>query len=75
MVLLQISWRRGFKDSRGQGFKYLFSKDIISVFNIPWNHTDSLEDYSLDLPKLAIANRKMIQFSKAKNGNDNSSKI
>jgi hypothetical protein len=25
MVLLQFSWRRGSKDSRGQGFKYLFS--------------------------------------------------
>jgi len=34
MVLLQISWRRGSKDSRGQGFKGLFSKDIISAFNI-----------------------------------------
>jgi len=27
------SWRRGFKDSRGQGFKGLFSKDFISAFN------------------------------------------
>ncbi len=33
-VLLQFSWRRGPKDSRGQGFKGLFSKDFISVFNI-----------------------------------------
>jgi hypothetical protein len=34
MVLLQFSWRRGSKDSRGQGFKDLFSKDFISVFNM-----------------------------------------
>jgi len=34
MVLLQFSWRRGSKDSRGQGFKGLFSKDLISAFNI-----------------------------------------
>ncbi len=34
MVLLQFSWRRGSKDSRGQGFKGLFSKDFISAFNI-----------------------------------------
>jgi hypothetical protein len=33
-VLLQFSWRRGSKDSRGQGFKGLFSKDFISAFNI-----------------------------------------
>jgi hypothetical protein len=33
-VLLQFSWRRGSKDSRGQGFKGLFSKDFIRVFNI-----------------------------------------
>ena len=33
-VLLQFSWRRGSKDSRGQGFKGLFSKDVISAFNI-----------------------------------------
>jgi len=31
MVLLQFSWRRGAKDSRGQGFKGLFSKDFISA--------------------------------------------
>ncbi len=96
MVLLQFSWRRGSKDSRGQGFKCLFSKDFISVFNILsisamsffavpnspfsmkpkspcreplsrtaankiWNHTDSLEDYSFDLPELATTNREMIQ--------------
>jgi len=30
-VLLQFSWRRGSKDSRGQGFKGLFSKDFISA--------------------------------------------
>ena len=34
MLLLQYSWRRGSKDSRGQGFKGLFSKDFISAFNI-----------------------------------------
>jgi len=34
LVLLQFSWRRGSKDSRGQGFKGLFSKDFISAFNI-----------------------------------------
>ena len=34
MVLLRFSWRRGSKDSRGQGFKCLFSKDFISAFNI-----------------------------------------
>ncbi len=34
MVLLQTSWRRGSKDSRGQGFKGLFFKDFISAFNI-----------------------------------------
>jgi hypothetical protein len=33
-VLLQFSWRRGSKDSRGQGFKCLFSKDFVSAFNI-----------------------------------------
>jgi len=27
-------WRRGVKDSRGQGFQGLFSKDFISTFNI-----------------------------------------
>jgi len=34
MVLLQISWRRGSKDSRVQGFKCLFSKEFISAFNV-----------------------------------------
>ncbi len=34
MILLQFSWRRGSKDSRGQGFKGLFSKDFIIAFNI-----------------------------------------
>jgi len=34
LVLLPTSWRRGSKDSRGQGFKGLFSKDFISAFNI-----------------------------------------
>ena len=29
LVLLQFSWRRGFKDSRGQGFKCLFYRDFI----------------------------------------------
>ena len=33
-VLLQFSWRRGFKDSRGPGFKSLFSKNFIIVSNI-----------------------------------------
>jgi len=33
-VLLQCSWRRGSKGSRGQGFKGLFSKDFIRAFNI-----------------------------------------
>jgi len=33
-VLLQYSWRRGFKDSGGPGFKGLFSKDFINGFNI-----------------------------------------
>jgi hypothetical protein len=33
-VYYQFSWRRGFEDSRGQGFKGLFSKDFISAFNI-----------------------------------------
>ncbi len=33
-VLLQFCWRRGSKDSRGQGFKGLFSKDFISALNI-----------------------------------------
>jgi hypothetical protein len=33
-VFLQFSWRRGSKDPRGQGFKGLFFKDFISVFNI-----------------------------------------
>ena len=28
LVLLQFSWRRGSKGSRGQGFKGLFSKDF-----------------------------------------------
>jgi len=33
MVLLQVSWKRGFEDSRGQGFKHLFSNDfIIAVY-------------------------------------------
>ena len=34
LVLLQFSWRRGTKDSSGQGFKGLFSNDVISAFNI-----------------------------------------
>jgi hypothetical protein len=34
MVLLQFSWRRGSKDSGGQGFKGLFSKDFINAFNL-----------------------------------------
>jgi hypothetical protein len=33
-ILLQFCWRRGAKDSRGQGFKGLFSKGFISTFNI-----------------------------------------
>ena len=33
-VFLQFSWRKGSKDSRGQGFKGLFYKDFISAFNI-----------------------------------------
>ncbi|MBT8370749.1 MAG: hypothetical protein KJO34_07295, partial [Deltaproteobacteria bacterium] len=33
-VLLQFSWRKGSKDSRGQGVKGLFSNDFISAFNI-----------------------------------------
>ncbi len=33
-ILLQSSWTRGFKDSRGQGFKCLLYKDFISAFNI-----------------------------------------
>ncbi len=31
MVFLQFSWRRGSKDSWDQGFKCLFSKDLIST--------------------------------------------
>jgi hypothetical protein len=34
MVLLQLTWRRESKDSRGQGLKGLFSKDFISAVNI-----------------------------------------
>jgi len=34
LVLLQLSWRRGSKDSRGQGSKCLFSKYFIRAFNI-----------------------------------------
>ncbi len=34
LVLLHFSWRIGSKDSRGRGFKGLFSKDFISAFNI-----------------------------------------
>jgi hypothetical protein len=34
LVLLQFSWERGSKDSRGQGFQGLVSKDFISAFNI-----------------------------------------
>ncbi len=34
MKKIHFSWRRGSKDSRGQGFKCLFSKDFISAFNI-----------------------------------------
>ncbi len=33
MVLLQFSWRRGSKDSRGQGFQCLFYRDFINAFN------------------------------------------
>ena len=29
-----FSWRKGSKDSRGQGFKGLFSKNFISVFDV-----------------------------------------
>ncbi len=31
---MRVSWRRGSKDPRDQGFKGLFSKDFISAFNI-----------------------------------------
>ena len=34
LVLLQISWRKGFEDSRGQGFKGLFSIDFVNSFSI-----------------------------------------
>jgi len=33
-VLLPISWEKVVQDSRGQGFKGLFSKNFISGFNI-----------------------------------------
>jgi hypothetical protein len=29
-----MSWKKGAKDSRGQGFKCLFSKDFISALTI-----------------------------------------
>jgi len=32
MVLLQFSWRRGAKDSRGPGFKGLFFNIFIRLF-------------------------------------------
>jgi uncharacterized protein involved in tellurium resistance len=34
MVLLQLNWRRGSKDSRSKGFKGLFSKGFISAYSI-----------------------------------------
>ena len=34
LVLLQFSWRRGAKDSRGQGFKRLLSNNFIIVLSI-----------------------------------------
>ena len=34
LVLLLISWEKGFKDSRIQGFKGLFSKDFINALSI-----------------------------------------
>ena len=34
MDLLPISWEKGFKESRIQGFKCLFSRDLINVFTI-----------------------------------------
>jgi len=33
IVLLQFTWRRGSKDSRAQGFKGLFFRRFISVFD------------------------------------------
>jgi len=35
--LFQFSWRRGFEDSRGQGFKRLFSINFISAFDPSFN--------------------------------------
>ena len=34
LVLLQFSWRRGFKDSRSQVVKCLFSEDFIIALSI-----------------------------------------
>ena len=34
LVLLQFSWRRGSKDSRGQGAKCFLSKDFIILLSI-----------------------------------------
>ena len=34
MVLLQFSWRRGSKDSRGQGVKCLLSNEFVIVLSI-----------------------------------------
>jgi len=31
---IKISWKKGFQDSRIQGFKYLFSNDFIRNLNI-----------------------------------------
>ena len=53
-VLLQFSWRRGSKDSRGQGFKCLFSKDFISAFNILSISAMSFLVYPIHLFQFAI---------------------
>ena len=34
MVLLQFSWKRGFKDTRGQGVKCLLSNELVIVLSI-----------------------------------------
>jgi len=37
MVFLHFSWRRGFKDTRGQGVKCLLSNDFVIVLSILFN--------------------------------------
>ena len=66
MVLLQFSWRRGSKDSRGQGFKGLFSKDFIIAVNtlsIPAMSFFSVPNSLFSMKPKSPADRIWVPFS------------